>query len=253
MIAAVLVSIEQEVVSIKETEDKILSFLKNEKAATVEGDLKTLDTMLNGYKFNWSNKDYRSNNNKLALDIKRTSEQNIIFYRKQIQEIINRKGGHFLNKSVEKETQEAIDYINYYRMSIYSFAYASFMELLLLGDFNEGYIEMLKSNINKYVEEYHSIVDSTSIAVSGHEETSFETKFKKGVSSSMKKIGGFITRKKDDVPQIEQKEEEAGEDTFEEMKLINCDSFIRSIDVAERIFNRTEDICFDSENFYLIS
>ena len=79
MMAVALYSIEQQISEVIEMEKQILSFLEKDKEAEIEADLKTLTTIIKEYKFNWDKEQYVVTHHKLALDIKRTAEKNIIF------------------------------------------------------------------------------------------------------------------------------------------------------------------------------
>ena len=82
MMAAALYSIEKRLDEIMEMEKQILNFLEQDKQAEIEADLKTLIALINEYKYNWDKEQYVSSHHKLALDIKRTAEKNILFYQK---------------------------------------------------------------------------------------------------------------------------------------------------------------------------
>lgn len=88
MMAAALMAIEHKLDDIAETQKKILTFLEHDKEAEIESDLKILADIARELKFNWDNTEYTTNHYKLALDIKRSAEKNIIFCRKQIEQAV---------------------------------------------------------------------------------------------------------------------------------------------------------------------
>ena len=128
-------------------EQQIVSFLYEEKEAQIEGDMNTLMNILQEYKYNWEDDKYKANHHKLALDIKRSAEQNIILYQKQVinvqkqnHAVVGKVSIDSLNNSLQKK-------LKYYRLSLYIYSMASFLEMMLLGNFQEEYVMQIKSKI----------------------------------------------------------------------------------------------------------
>lgn len=88
MMSAAIIVIEQKLENIIEKEKQILSFLEEDKESQIEGDLKTLTTIIKEFKFNWDSDTYTSTHHQIAADIKRTAEQNMIFYQKQVADLL---------------------------------------------------------------------------------------------------------------------------------------------------------------------
>lgn len=84
MMSVALAGIEAELGEIKELSKKIFSFLEHDKEAEIESDLEILNKSINDFKYNLKNETYLSNNHKQVMDIKRTSNKNIVFYKKQL-------------------------------------------------------------------------------------------------------------------------------------------------------------------------
>ena len=118
MIAAALASIEKKLDNIIEMERQILTFLEEDKESEIEGDLKTLTNIVKEYKFNWDNSDYKSSHHKLVLDIKRTAEQNIIFYQKQVADKLKDDPFVHLQHFVDTKQNDLQKLFKYYQMSL---------------------------------------------------------------------------------------------------------------------------------------
>ena len=144
MMAAALVEIDKKLDDIIALEKQILSFLEEDKEAKIEGDLKTLTTILREYKFNWDNAMYTTAHYKLAADIKRSAEGNIIFYQKRVADVLKETPVLFLQRFVDSTQASLIKNIQYFRFSVYIFAFASFLEVMLQGQYREAYIEHVR-------------------------------------------------------------------------------------------------------------
>ena len=181
MMAAALFSIEQQLGNIAEMEQQIISFLEEDKESEIEADLKTLTNIVQEYKFNWDQEQYVSSHHKLALDIKRTAEKNLIFYQKQITDAMQKKQLLVVNQSVNSIERNLQKEFKYYRLSLYIYSLASFLEVMLLGNFQEEYILQVKSVIEKYSEEYKDIYTASSGYIDRMSGASIEANIVNGI------------------------------------------------------------------------
>ena len=73
----------QELGEIKELSKKIFSFLEHEKESEIESDLEILNRSISDFRFNLEDEKYLINNHKQVMDIKRTANKNMLFYKKE--------------------------------------------------------------------------------------------------------------------------------------------------------------------------
>ena len=189
IIVAAVVAIQKETEMIHDECARILAFLKNDKEAQIEGDIAVLNNIIDGYKYNWDNHDYCQNNHKLALDIKRSSEQNCIFYQKQITGLINEQKKEVISKSTETRQKEFENNFKYYQMSLYLNSYSSYLEVLLLGNFDEKYLNSIIDKQMKLVEDYQNLYAKSLEKLEHIANNSVEAKALKG-------LGGFMQKAK---------------------------------------------------------
>ena len=187
VIAVVVISIEKEAVAIHDVCDKILAFLKFDKESQVEGDLATLNTITKEFKYNWDNKEYRQNHHKLALDIKRSAEQNCIFYQKQINNLILDKKKALVSKTLEEKQKAFENSFKYYQLSLYVYAYASLIEALLLGNYEDEYLNCVAEELELHSNNYHSLYNEVLEKLELTANTSAESKVLKGIGGLMQK------------------------------------------------------------------
>ena len=267
MMAVALYSIEQQLSEVIEMEKQILSFLEQDKESEIEGDLKRLTTIIQEYKYNWDKEQYTLNHHMQTLDIKRTAEKNMIFYQKQIADVIKNKqlliAGQIVNiteKMLEKK-------FKYYRLSLYIYSMASFLEVMLLGNFREEYISQVAGVIEKYSEEYNQLFEEASIYIEKMACDSIEANLVKGIGTAGKAIGNFIGSipliKEGPVDEwliesgsvLKQKSQDMKKKASEKFEMISdagTETFLKRFGEMKRIYNNTTSICFDSERIYLV-
>lgn len=84
VIAVALMSINRKLDDINNTQKDILAFLEMKEKAVLLGNLSFLSDVINNYKFNWNNAQYKNSNHIKVLDIKQESEQSIALFKSQI-------------------------------------------------------------------------------------------------------------------------------------------------------------------------
>lgn len=267
MMAVALYSVEKQLGEILEMEKQILSFLEQDKESEVKADLKMLTNIIQEYKFNWNKEQYISSHYTLALNIKRTAEKNIDFYRKQISEVLKKKKILTANKSIDSVEKSLEKKFKYYRVSLYNYSLASFLGVMLLGNFQENYIMQVKSVIEKYSDEYIQIYEASAGYLEKMGESSIEGNVVKGIGTVGKAMGNFIggipvikngpvdewlVEAGSDLRQVGNQMKRKSVHRFEVISDAGTSGFITQFDEMNRIYNYTTAICFDDEKIYLV-
>lgn len=268
MMAVALFSIEQQLGNIAEMQKKILSFLEIEKESEIEADIETLSNIIEKYKHNWDNEQFISSNHKMVIDIQRTARKNMVSYQKKVRDVIKEKKLLVLQNKIKTTLDELMKDFKYYRLSLFTFSMSSLIEIMLSGNFKEENILSIKDEIQKLSFAYRDIYGECSVYLEGMEKSSVESNLLKGVSVTSKAVGKFIgsiPKIKDG--QIDERLQEAGEHVSDKAKTMETDSiaafaemsnpgtslFTEKMDDLIFVYNQTTDICFDSNNIYLIA
>ena len=267
MMAAALYSIEKQLDEIIEMEKQILSFLEQEKESEIEADLKTLTRIIQEYKFNWNKEQFISSYHKLVLDIKRTAEKNMIFFQKEIADIVKKKKLLVQGQAVDSTEKVLEKKFKYYRLSLYIYSLASFLEVMLLGNFQEEYIGQVRTSIEEHSQEYNQMFQSSSKYLDKVSGMAIEANVIEGIGTAGKAIGNFVGS----IPLVKEgKVDEWLVDSGEHLKHVGqgmkkkvvnrfemisdagTETFVMKLNEVHRIYNNTKSICFDNENIYLV-
>ena len=268
MMAVALFSIEQQLGNIAEMQKEILSFLEIEKESEIEADIETLSNIIEKYKHNWDNEQFISSNHKMVIDIQRTARKNMVSYQKKVRDVIKEKKLLVLQNKIKTTLDELMKDFKYYRLSLFTFSMSSLIEIMLSGNFKEENILSIKDEIQKLSFAYRDIYGKCSVYLEGMEKSSVESNLLKGVSVTSKAVGKFIgsiPKIKDG--QIDERLQEAGEHVSDKAKTMETDTiatfaemsnpgtrlFTDKMDDLIFVYNQTTDICFDSNNIYLIA
>ena len=192
MMAAALYSIEQKLDHLAEIQKQILSFLEIEKEAEIEADVEMLSSMLIKYKHGWDNEHFITSNHKLVLDIQRTARKNMISYQKKVAEALNGKKLFVSQTKVNSTLDDLLKKFKYYRLTLYIFSMASFVEIMMSGDFKEENILCAKEEIERMSAAYRDLFGQCSVYLEKMSDSSIETNLLKGIGTASKAVGRFI-------------------------------------------------------------
>lgn len=268
MMAVALFSIEQKLGSIADMQKQMLSFLAIEQEAEIEADIETLSAMITKYKHNWDNEHFIASNHKLVLDIQRTARKHLNAYQKQVAEAFSSKKLFVSQSKVNEALTDLLRKVKYYRLTMYTFSMASFIEIMLSGDFKEENIRLVKDEIEKMSATYRDLFGECSMYLERLSDSSVETNVLKGLGAASKAVGKFI----DGIPKIREGQVdefflESGAkmqgnahrierkviEAFAEISNPGVWVFVEKLNDMIQIYGRTTEIYFDDKEIYLIA
>jgi len=263
MMSVALAGIEQELGEIKELSKKIFSFLEHEKESEIESDLEILNRSISDFRFNLEDEKYLINNHKQVMDIKRTANKNMLFYKKEIKDDLSKDKLFTTNNSMNSIIEDIQKKFRYYRLSLYIYSFSTFMEILLLGNYKNDYLLNKKKELDELDNEYSDVFNNALDYVKKNANKSLEGNVLSGLGSAGKAIGNlaekvkiknvdnWLNEKGDNLKQSGQNIKDDFATKFDDMKESNSKPFINQIEKVDCIYNKTKEIYFDKENIYL--
>ena len=266
MMAVALFSIEKQLGQIAEMQKQIISFLEIEKQSEIEADVETLGDIIKKYKHSWDNKQFVASNHKLVLDIQRTARKNMLSYQKAVSEIVKKKELFVVNAKVSKQLNDMKKKFQYYKLSLYSYAMSSLLEIMLSGNFKAENVDCNIASIEQQSASYRELFTRVSAHLEKVDRIAIDSAVLKGLGIAGDKVGKAIGH----IPLVQRGPvdellQEGGahlkEGVIEKQKeklisfaeLNNPDTgiFLEKMRDMELIFNQTSEICFDNDNIYL--
>lgn len=267
MMAFALFAIEQKLGDIEEAQKQILQNMEFEKESKIEGDVEQLMSIITKYKYNWDNDKFTASNHKMVDDIQRTARANMIFYQKEVNAILDGKKLIVIQAQVKAKLSDLLKKFKYYRLSLYTFALSSFLEIMLSGNFAEEYVKGIRQEIEKLADAYTTAFEKCSVYLEKMSDSSIETNMLKGIGTvsqfTGKIIGSIPVIEKGPVDEFLQgsgdkmKKSATGIEqnvvrTFAAIRNPETGMFTEKMSEMIRIYNHTAEICFDAEKIYLV-
>ena len=264
--SAALMSIEKRLGDIQETQQEILDFLQASKKAEQRGNLTFLADILNNYKYNWNNAMYKSNMHLKVQDIKQKSEENIKFYRGQIQKTLQKSNILLGDQDIKNRIKKLIPDFREYQLSVYLHGFSSFLEVMLLGNYDNGYLGSIIQKMEQYSYEYRELYTECYNKLENNANSSMQSYLRNGLANLSENAGNVIAKipviNKSPIDEfligagntLEQHNSKKAGQTIK--RLVNnkdcyTHPFIENIRMVDRLYNQPTEILFDKDNIYL--
>lgn len=192
--AATLSQINEKLDAIQETQQEMFDYLKDKDKAELRGNLETLARILEEYNFNWNNETYKKNKHIQVQNIRQSAEQAVIQHRASIErKLENDKLFHF-DEQVDKRIEELLESLKEYRLAVYLFAFSSFIEVMLLENFDAGYLKSVLSSIEEKNLHYMEMYTRSYDLIERMAESSLQQKASRVLSNAGKAVGNLLAR-----------------------------------------------------------
>lgn len=265
-IAIALANIEKKLDDILETQKEILCFLVQKEKSKLKGNLNYLTDVLNNYKYNWNNEKYINSNHIKVLDIKQDAEQSIIFHQEQIKVKIAKNNFFHSDQDVKSKMNKLQSEFNDYQLALYLYSFSSYLEVLLLGNFESVFLDRVVHKIEGYSYQYRELYTKCYNQIDGYSRSSIQAHLLKGLAISSKVAGDaiakvpLVSKSQIDESLIESSnkiEKFGSKMTSKTLKqFINKQSsnvrpFIENINTINKLHNQPMDLLVDQENIYI--
>ena len=192
--AAALMEINKKLDAIQETQKEMFDYIKNKDKAQLRGDLETLSDVLSNYRFNWDNAQYKSNKHILVQRIRNDAEKAVIQHRAEIKGKLTKKGPIHIDWDVREKASAVRSDLDEYRLAVYLYAFSSFLEVMLLENFDPDYLTGVVDKIEGYSIAYRQLYTQVYDFIEEHADSSVRAIALGGLSGAMGLLGKAIER-----------------------------------------------------------
>ena len=267
-VAAAMMDINKKLDAIQEAEKEIFDFMSQDKESKIEGGINSLANIYEGYSYNTDNSTWKISQLTTVSGIKKEAENNIIFYRKQIQSALKKQKAIHSTQDADKLLDKMQHRFKYYNASVYLHSYASFVEVILGDNYKEDYLqyvsEKIKSNIYQYMVDYTRCYDQLNDYVG----SSAQKKMLEGIGTVSKATGHAVSKVPllnkgilDDalinagkkLTKINEKNIRNDLSDFRDNRLIGTQIFLDNIDAINETCNKKVELLFDDNVIYICS
>lgn len=192
--AVALANIDKKLDTIKEMQQEMMDFLIRKEKSELKGNLNFLYDVFNNYKYNWDNEMYKSSNHTMVLHVRKEAEAKIILYREQIITKVNKKSRIHSDKMVNKQLQAVQDQFKDYQLALYMLAFSSFLDVMLLGNYNKEYLSGISAKLDDYSIKYKELYTQCYEKIFEYSSSSVESFIQKKISKTTSAVGKFAEK-----------------------------------------------------------
>jgi hypothetical protein len=189
MMMAMLYSIDKKLDSIAETNKDIYEFLKQKERAKLSGNLQTLTDVLSNYKFNVEDKTYKVNKHILVQEIRRDSAQALELFKQQIVSNFGKVTLFHIDSDVRSILEKVLDNFKDLKLSLYIYSFSTFVEVMLLENYNQNYLEQVISNLSDQAHQYRILYSECYDKIEKASKNSLDSQIAKGMAKVSKVLG----------------------------------------------------------------
>lgn len=264
--AAALMNIEKKLDAIQETQEEILEYLEEKERAVLQGNLNVLGDVMTNFKYNWDNQTYKSNKHILVQQIKKETEASIILYRDQIAKKLKKRSFIHSDQEVKGTLKKLQAQFKDYQLALYLYSYSTFLEVMLLGNFSEGYLDSVEQRISEYSLQYRTLYTECYNLMEDYSKSSIQAGVLSGLAVASRFMGETIAK----VPvisnsQLDENLIEAGSrldkhgskrataalEGLTQTRMSVTLPFVENIRAVNDLYNKPVAYLFDSENVYV--
>ena len=264
--AAALMNIEKKLDAFQETQEEILEFLEEKERAVLQGNLNVLGDILSNFKYNWDNDTYKTNKHILVQQIKKEAEASIILYRDQIAKRLKKRSLIHGDQEVKGTLKKLQTQFKDYQLALYLYSYSTFLEVMLLGNFCEGYLNSVEQRITEYSFQYRTLYTECYSLMEDYSKSSIQAGMLTGLAVASKFMGETIakvpviskSRIDENLIEASGKLDRHGEkrttsalEGLVQTRMSVTLPFTENIRAVNDLYNKPVAYLFDSENVYI--
>lgn len=265
--AAALAQINQKLDAIQDTVNEMFEYMRQKDKAELRGNIRTLEDVLEAYRYNWNNDIWRKNAHMKVVDIKQESEKAIIHLRAQIRAKMGEKGPVELRFAVGGRLDKVLDRLKEYQLATYTYSFAAFLEPMLSENFDEANLNAIAAKISDHGNEYRKLYTECYNAIEESSKASADTVALRGASAAFAGLGAFVKQTPlGERTSVDEALEKVGRgigsfnesqtrslmEKLQHAKTPNVLPFKQSLEAVSELHNRPHQLAADGENVYLL-
>ncbi|MGM9670099.1 MAG: hypothetical protein ACI3XD_00790 [Oscillospiraceae bacterium] len=192
LVAATLANIDKKLDTLQETQQEMLTFMIQKEKSELKGNLEFLTDVFNNYKYNWNDEKFKASNHTVVLDVRKSSGQKIDFYREQIKKHLQKKALFHSDQDVKKQLTQVQDEFKNYQLALYLYGFAYFLEVLLQGNFDAPYLNLITTKLDALAFQYHELYSVSYTQIENRLRSSLQGRMFSGLSIANKTAGEVI-------------------------------------------------------------
>ena len=265
--AVALSAIEHQLDVFQEKQQAIMDYLIQKDKAQLKANVNFLSGVMEQYKYNWNNERFITSNHGEVLKIRREADASMIQYHKQLLEETKKESMFHLEQDAKSRLNTIKDQLKDYQTALYLFAFASFLDVLLVENFASEHLQDVSAKIEERSLQYRETYTQCYDYIDKYSKTTVESQVLGGVAAVSRFLGNVIRQVPlisespideallDAGDQLDNMSSGWGEERLKELTVKKdhyAMPFMESIHMIDELYNSPMELCFGRENLYLL-
>ena len=263
---AAMISMQKEISDIKETQQQIIDFIHDDKLASLKGDLLYLGTVINDYQYNLDSDTYKATAHVKVQDILQNAKRNVLFYAERINRLADKDSFLVVDKSIKNTLDKMISEFSEYRLALYLYGFSSFLNVMLLENFNEDYLNSIIDRLEDCSYQYRELYTKCYNLIEEQTGKSLDTLAADLAADAAKGIGNLIAKlplanrvqldeklikAHDSIDAAKSEKNSRIAETLIANRNGGVQTFIDNLRHINQMYNHPTEILFDNKNMYI--
>lgn len=192
--AAALIEMNHKIDQIQRLGEEILSYQKERDRAELEANFEALTDTYDKLKYNLQEETWQKLKYSDVQSIKRQTAAHIKLLRNQIEKSINKRDLFHNKLQTDQMIRNVQNDFRSYRMAIFMYCFATFLEVLLQGNFSKEYLEEICNDLNHRAVGYKEFYTDCYNKLEHSSKTTVESKLLKGIAKASSDAGRTIRK-----------------------------------------------------------
>ena len=261
-----IIGLQREIKELQKMHTELIEIIERDKKSQLMTDMELLSEYAENYKYYWQNTATVTVNLNQVKNIKRNARKDMMSYREEVDNILDGKMETFLNYGAPKKVNKLSNRFSHYRLALYVYAFASYMETLLSQNFDSEYLGNVADELKQYFDDYRELYTHCYNEIEHSVKNALGAHLAGGVAAGNKFLGKQLKKIKfiergsiDDFLEangkvIEKKEAERLENIKEKFisyKDSGIGTFTNNINIINTFYNNPVELLWDKENPFI--
>lgn len=180
-----MAQVNQKLDGIQAAVDEMFGYLRTKDKAADLAALDDLKAVLDEYRYNLDNAQFKRLKLALVQDVNSHAQKRIRELQAHLSEASHKKGLLELRGQVADAAAAALDDLKDYQLAVYPYSLSSFLGVMLLENYDEGYLAMKAEDIRKKAHEYRKAYTARFDAIEARNRQTLDSYVLGGLSAGL--------------------------------------------------------------------
>lgn len=187
-----MAQVNQKLDGIQAAVDEMFGYLRTKDKAADLAALDDLKAVLDEYRYNLDNAQFKRLKLALVQDVNSHAQKRIRELQAHLSEASHKKGLLELRGQAADATAAALDDLKDYQLAVYLYSLSSFLGVMLLENYDEGYLAMKAEDIREKAHEYRKVYTACFDAIESRNRQTLDSYVLGGLSAGLSGLGHLM-------------------------------------------------------------